>query len=310
MLNQRTVLVTGVGSYWGRRVAAHLLDRPEQRVIGLDTLPPVAPLPGLSFIQADIWEAQLADILRAEQVETLCHLTPLQATRHTEAAFDLNVAGVLKIFAASADAKVRKLILMSSTMVYGARPGNSAFLAEDHALADDAASHAIRDLVEIETFCARFRLQMPEMTITVLRFPGIVGPTADTPMTRFLATRLVPVPLGFDPVLQVIHEDDVVAALAHVVDNDAAGIFNVAAEEAIPLSKLMAQAGRLPLPLPQPTQCQNNPLTRRLRLPTLPPDYLRYPWVGALDKMHNVLGFVPQRTAEETLREFADRRQH
>ena len=55
------------------------------------------------------------------------------------------------------------------------------------------------------------------MTVTTLRFANIIGPTANTPMTRFLSTPATPRLLGFDPMLQVIHEDDVIGALAHAV---------------------------------------------------------------------------------------------
>ena len=73
----------------------------------------------------------------------------------------------------------------------------------------------MRDLIEIEAFCNGFRGQYPDITLTILRFPSIVGPTADTPMTRFLRSQLTPSLMGFDPLMQLIHEDDVVEALWH-----------------------------------------------------------------------------------------------
>ena len=54
MTEKRVVLVTGVASHWGARVATQLMAEPDLRVIGLDTEPPQQDIKGLDFIQADI----------------------------------------------------------------------------------------------------------------------------------------------------------------------------------------------------------------------------------------------------------------
>ncbi|NIV40333.1 MAG: epimerase, partial [Anaerolineae bacterium] len=66
--------------------------------------------------------------------------------------------------------------------------------------------------------------------LTILRFPSIVGPTVNTRMTRFLAEPWAPSLLGFDPMMQIIHEEDVVSALVHAVRHGLSGAYNVAAE--------------------------------------------------------------------------------
>ena len=54
MAQDQTVLITGVGGYWGAHVAARLLTLPAVHVIGIDTAPPKEPIKGLDFIQADV----------------------------------------------------------------------------------------------------------------------------------------------------------------------------------------------------------------------------------------------------------------
>ena len=130
------------------------------------------------------------------------------------------------------------------------------------------------------------------MVLTVLRFPSIVGPTADTPLTRFLRQPGAGL-LGFDPRMQVIHEDDVVGALVHAIDVDVPGVFNVAADGSLPLSQLMALAGKLPSlsSTCSPIGAQmpdRQPMPVRRCLP-LEPDYLRYSWVGDLAQMRESL---------------------
>ena len=314
MTEQRVVLVTGVAGYWGARLAACLLAEPGDgdgiRIIGLDREPPAEQIQGLDFIQADIRNPALTDLLHSEGVDTVCHLAFVETVQPSQAAFELNVIGTTKLLNACAAAGVRRVVLRSSTAVYGARPGNPAFLAEDHALRGSTHCGTIRDLVEIEKFCASQRHQAPQLMATVLRFASIVGPTADTPMTRFLQDPWALSLLGFDPTMQIIHEGDVVEALVHAVRNDAPGVFNVAATDALPINKIRGLAGKPPVALFHPFAYWGKKRLDRAgqvgeRYLPIEPDYLRYRWVADLRRMHEVLGFEPRHSAEETVREFA-----
>jgi UDP-glucose 4-epimerase len=314
MEETKVILVTGVSSYWGAQVAAQLLAEtealPKFHVIGLDAEPPAHEIKGLDFIQADIRNPLLVDLLRAEQVNTLCHLVFTENIRPSESAFDMNVIGAMKVMGACAEAGVRKVVLKSSMSVYGAHPSNPNFLTEHHPLQGSRIYAYNRYLVEIESFCNGFRRQVPEMIMTLLRFSNIIGPKVETPLTRFLKEPLAPVLLGFDPLFQVVHEKDVVGALAYAIQNDVPGVFNVAAEGILPLSRMMALAAKIPLPVFHlfaywGLGAMNSIGARTARYWPMEPDYLRYPWVGDLSKMRNELGFLPAYTAEEALREFA-----
>jgi UDP-glucose 4-epimerase len=169
------------------------------------------------------------------------------------------------------------------------------------------------DLLEIEAFCTGFRHHAPDLALTILRFANITGPEADTPCTRFLGNPWSPSLLGFDPMMQVIHEDDVVAALVHAAGREVPGIFNVAAPKPLPLSKARALAGKRPLAVARPLAHWGRRLARLAGLDTahylpLGLNYLRYPWVGDLASMEEELGFVPRYSAEEALRDMAARR--
>jgi UDP-glucose 4-epimerase len=94
--------------------------------------------------------------------------------------------GTLKVFGACALAGVRKIVLKSTMMVYGARPDNQFYLTEEHPLKGSHSYGYTRDMIEIEAFCNGFRRQAPDVQLAVLRFAQIIGPAADTPMTRFL----------------------------------------------------------------------------------------------------------------------------
>ena len=307
MTGKQVVLVTGAGGYWGSRVAAELLTQPDLHVIGLDEQTPHDTPRGLDFIQADIRNPLLTELLRKEEVRAVCHLAFMDSARPSEAAFDFNVMGTMKVLAACAEAGVSKVVLKSSTMVYGARSDNSAFLREDHPLHGSRAYGYVRDLTEIEAFWNGFRSQAPEMLLTILRFAHIVGPHADSPMTRFLREEEAPALLGFDPMIQIIHEADVVAALVYAMLHDAPGAYNIAAEGAMPLWRLIALADKVTLPVLHPLAYLGASLLGPKYTP-LDLDYLRYPCVADLHKMRAELKFVPQYTADETAREFAAER--
>ena len=316
MTDQKVILVTGVGSYWGAQVATRLLQHelaqavPGFHVIGLDPEPLVTDIKGLDFIQADVRNPLLLDLLKSENVNTVCHLQFSESVRPTETAFDINVMGTTKLLAACAEVGVRKVVLKSSMAVYGAGFANPAFLTEQHPLQGSQNYGYTRYLVEIESFCNGFRRQVPEMILTILRFSGIVGPESQTPLARFLKEPLAPSLLGFDPLMQVIHEKDVVEALVHAIIYDRPGVFNVAAEGILPLSRLIALSAKVPLPVLHWCAYLGIGLANSMGLALghywpIEPDYLRYPWVGDLAKMREELGFTPSYTAEEALREFA-----
>jgi UDP-glucose 4-epimerase len=131
-------------------------------------------------------------------------------------------------------------------------------------------------------------------------------------MTRFLRAPAAPTLLGFDPLMQLIHEDDVVDALIHAVANDVAGVFNVAAEDVLPLNRIRGLAGKLPVSLLHPLVYWSSGLLGRAGLQVgrylpIELDYLRYPWVADLARMDQELDFAPRYTAEEAVREFAER---
>jgi UDP-glucose 4-epimerase len=311
MAEKRVVLVTGVAGFWGSRVAIRLVTERGYHVVGLGIERPAQEIGGLDFVQADVRNPLLGELIKAEAVDTVCHLDLVESGRPSNSAFDLNVMGTTKLLEACAEAGVSKMVLKSSTAVYGARPSNPAFLTEDHPLRGSERYGYARDLREIETFCRGYSRQMPDIALTTLRFANIIGPTVSSPMVRFLREPWMPSLLGFDPMMQLIHEDDVVAALVHAVRNDTPGVFNVGAWDALPLSKVRGLAGKPPVAILHPFVYWGvgSRASRALRLDRLlpiDPDYLRYPWVGDLRQMEEVLDFAPRFTAEEAVHEVAE----
>lgn len=296
-----TALITGVADLWGQQTAQSLLTQGGWRVLGLDRVHPPQITEGLDFVQADIRNPLLADLLKLEKVDVVCHLA---LTAH-EAASQRNGDGLRQLLASCVQAGVSRVVLMSSTAVYGASPENPAFIPENAPLRG-CSQGTFRPYVELEAICRAFAGQI---ACTILRFANIMGQTAVTPLTRLLKRPLAPILLGFDPLLQVIDERDVVAALVHAIQHEMVGAINVAAEPPLPVLRLCGLTQTVPVPSFHPLAYWGVELLRRTslkeRIP-FEPDYLRYRWVADTAKMRDEWGFVPQTSADESARRFAE----
>src|SRR5262249_40187276 len=144
----------------------------------------------------------------------------------------------------------RRLILWSQTAVYGADSKNPNFLTEDHPLRGNSNSRYVTDKVEAERAFERFAAEHPETTVTRLRTCTILGPTVNNFVTRMLDRPLLPVIMGFDPLLQLVHEHDVLTAFELALAADHPGAFNIVGEGVLPLSTILRILGKVTFPVP------------------------------------------------------------
>jgi UDP-glucose 4-epimerase len=305
MPQDQTIMITGVSSYWGRRVAERLLAEPGVRVLGLDSVSPEGALPGLTYLPGDVRRRDLPETLIETGVTAICHLAFRQSDEHTADTFDYNVMGAINVFGAAAKADVRRLVAMSSASVYGAREDNPALLTEEAPLRGSRDVPVIRYQIELEQFFRQFRQTAPATRLAILRLAHVVGPTADSPMARYLADPWTPVLLGADPLLQFIHEDDAAEALVRALLSDVEGPINVAARPSLPLSAALALVRKVPVAVPRPLASWGQAILaeRGKQLP-LPLDALRYPALVDTARIADDLDFLPARTAIVALRDF------
>lgn len=303
-----TICITGTSRYWGERLARRLEGEGRGPIIGLDTRRPKSRYGRVKTFTVDFKDPGLVDLLVKEKVKTAVHLHFVPKTRRSELAFQDNVLGTMNFFAACAKAGVKKIIFKSSARVYGARADNPLYLREDRFLRADPVFQYTRDLLDIEMFANGFRRRHPKITFTTLRFSGVVGPTAKTPWTLYLRDRVVPTMLGFDPLCQVIHEDDVEGVLRHAVLGNFRGSYNAAADGVFYLSQAIRKAGRQPLPVLMPLTAPLFSAARRLGLVRFAPfelDYLKFPWLVDTERMKSEMRFTPRHSGDDALRALA-----
>lgn len=281
------VAVTGPSGFLGSALAARLRAR-GTRVVGFDLRRPDDLGEGVIFHGVDLTEptchARLADLFAKEGVEAVMHAAlRSEPGPDLEADHELDVIGSLHVLNACAAAKVPRLVLPSTTMVYGARPDNPNFLTERHARRGHPGAHAVRDRIAMEETAEGFRTRHREVELCLLRPCWVLGPGVEGPVSRYFSLPVVPVPMGYDPLLQLLHPEDWLHACEVALVEGRPGVFNVVAPGALPLSTLLRLAGQRALPLPSMLLDRLAYLPSQARTGDPPAaffDYLRHPWVA------------------------------
>jgi len=283
------VAITGLNTFVGQRLAERLLALPDPpRVIGLDLRRPLRLEGHVSFRRVDLThptaDSEVARVLSDERVEVLVHLAFRSSpTADREYDHELETIGSLHVMHACSAAKVPRLVLASSTMLYGPRPTNPNFLDEDRTLLGHADAHCIQNRVETEALLAEWAQRHPDVEVCVLRHCWVMGPSYADHVVRYFERPVVPVVLGFDPLLQFIHEDDLVSGFEKAALEHPVGIFNLVGKGVVPLSTLLALAGKRALPLPGPLLHRIATYPSHGQTGDQPAgffDYLRYLWVA------------------------------
>jgi len=311
----RTVAVTGATSFLGSNLIGLLEEEPKvRRIVALDIQSPAAAGPKTRYYDVDLTqpvaEARLAEILVAERVDVLVHAAFLASPTHATAwAHELESVGTMQLFVAARHAQVKKLVMWSQTLLYGAHPSNPNFLSERHPLRASVREPYFSDKIAAESEAKRFAQRSPGSVVTVLRTAPILGPTVRNYLTRYLARRFVPTMMGFDPLMQFVHEVDAIAAFKLAVLRDVPGTFNIAGDGVLPLSTCIRLAGRTPIPVPHPLAQTISAVGWAAQLGEAPPSFLKYVrflCVADASKAKEVMGFAPAYTTREALTDFAN----
>ena len=248
-MGSRRVLVTGLSTYWGGRLAQALEKDPEiEVIIGVDSRDPTRELDRTEFVRVGTQHALLRRIVEAAEIDTVVdtRLVVDSTTTSSRTAHENNVIGTMNILAACGgpESTVRKLVFKSSAHFYGTAQDDPAFFSEGMGRPHPPATPIERDIVEAEAAVSEYAEHNPEATVTVLRCANVLGPDVQTSHTALFSLPVVPMILGFDPRYQFVHEDDVVGALAHSLRNDLPGAFNVAADGVLAFSEAVSLLGK------------------------------------------------------------------
>jgi len=298
-----TVLVTGACGRLGKHVIR--VQHRERRVIGVDRRPFPDKPKDVVHEQVDIRRKKLKDVFRAEPIEAVVHLGVMHDPRASQSEHhSWNVAGFQKLLEYVAQYQVPKLVVLSSANVYGPQPDNAQFLNEDAPLLGGARFSEIRDLIEVDMLAQGFFWKHPTTETVILRPVHIVGHVRNA-ASNFLRLPTIPTLLGFDPMVQIIHQSDVVRAIGRALVPGRRGIYNIAGPEPLPLSHIVKILGKPSVPVPYTL---GKALLKRMwsfRLTSFPApelDHIRYVCMVDDQRSRAELGYAPAMTIEETVK--------
>ncbi|MGZ4201543.1 MAG: NAD-dependent epimerase/dehydratase family protein [Thermoleophilaceae bacterium] len=312
-MGSKRILVTGLSTYWGGRLAQALEQDPEiEVIIGVDSEDPTRELERTEFVRVGTQHALLRRIVEAAEIDTVVdtRLVVESASTSARLAHENNVIGTMNILAACSgpQCRVNKLVFKSSAHFYGTAQDDPAFFTEGMGRPHPPATPIERDILDAEAAVNEFAEHNPDTTVTTLRCTNVLGPSVKTSHTALFRLPAVPMILGFDPRYQFVHEDDVVAALAHALREDLPGVYNVGADGILSLSEVIGLLGKPYAPILPPwgTGLAATVLRRAgLRIPPEMLSQLRF-GRGLDNRKLKSTGFGYRYTSRETVLKLAE----
>jgi len=273
------VLITGIAGGQGRLLARRLAENYE--VCGVDRVEWEAAPRGIRVHTVDLRKKKFEDVIRTEMPTAIIHMGFVRHFR-TDLGLrhDVNVRGTKQLLDHCVNHGVQKLVVLSSSYVYGAFPENPYFMDEDQPLSASRSYPEIRDLVEVDTLASAFLWRYPHIRTCVLRPVNVLGYYVHSMIAQYLRERVVPTVMGFDPMMQFVHEEDVGEAIALALEHGLQGVFNVVGPGEVPLHTAIRECGGRALPLPEPIMRPAFTRLFRYGLIPYPPgaiDYLKFP---------------------------------
>lgn len=308
------ILITGAAGGQGHLVAQLAAARGDE-VVGVDRVP-MAGFDDGTQVRAyvvDLMRRKFEDVVRHERPDAVVHLAFVRhfrtdlATRHK-----INVAGTRLLLDYCAEYGVRQLVVVSSAYAYGALPENPSYMHEDFPLNVSRTYPEVRDIAEVDTLCSAFLWQHPEVRTAILRPVNTLGDSVHSAIGGYLKQSYVPTILGFDPMMQFLHEEDLARAILLSVERKLRGIFNVAGPGAVPLHVAIEQVGGTQVPLPEVAL---RPVVRRLfgfGLYPVPPgaiDFIKFPCTVSDERFRAATGFEPQWSLRDIFERFRTERE-
>ena len=312
-MNKGRVAVTGASGYVGSGLIARL-DRDDaiERVLAMD----VRPLPRqhsakVVFQQHDVAEP-MAGLLGDNQIEAVVHLAYLLNPSHNSKATQrVNVGGMASVLDACAQAGVQHILYLSSTTVYGAHPDNPPLLTEASPVRPIKGFRYGEGKAQAEAMLTDFTRRYPTFTATILRACPVMGPNADNFISRAFSKPFLVGVRGYDPPMQLIHEDDLAEILYLCLMTRPSGVYNVAGDGTVRWSEMASIFGRRLINLPAPIIYGLTDLTWALRLqgdsPACGLDLIRYGWTASTEKIKRDLGVSFRHSSREAWEAFVRR---
>ncbi len=285
------VLIPGISGVLGQRVARRLLSQGHE-VIGIDRRPWKDAPAGIELYDVDIRKRAAEDVFRTRRPEVVVHMATVTSLQLAgEERYRINLGGTRAVFDYSRAYGVEHCVFVGRHTFYGAGPDSPLFHTEDEPPMALGSYPELADLVAADLYAATALWRWPKLTTSVLRLVYTLGPTGHGTLAGFMRGRRVPTIMGFDPLFQFMHEEDAAEAIVRTLEKRPRGVFNVAGPQPLPLSRVVREAGRTPVPVPELVL---EGLIGRFGFPKLPKgalQHIKYPVVVEARSFREKTGF-------------------
>jgi UDP-glucose 4-epimerase len=244
------VLVTGVAGRLARQVARALLADGHS-VLGIDRRVPAPVLEGVELFQTDLLKRAAEDVFRTQQPDAVIHMATVTHLGAGDDRYRVNLGGTKAVFDSCHVYGVKYAIFVGRHTYYGAAADSPLYHAEDEPPLAIETFPELADLVAADLYAGSALWRYPEVNTAVLRLCYTLGPARHGTLAAYLAGPRVLTVLGFDPLFQFMHEEDAARAIVTALESRLRGVFNVAGPRPLPLSTIIRDTGRSPLPVPE-----------------------------------------------------------
>ncbi len=296
------LLITGIASGQGRLLASRVNDQFD--VVGIDRIPWEGHPKNIKVHTVDVLKRKFEDVFRQEKPSAVVHLGLIRHFRSDpRRRHEGNVLGTKRVLEYCAKYGVKQAVIMTSSYVYGALPENPYFLDEDAPLNVARTYPEMRDLAEVDSLCNTHLWKYPDQATAILRQVNTIGTHVQSAIVSYLKYGYVPTILGFNPMTQFIHEDDLTEAIALTLEKKLRGIFNVTGPGEVPIKVAIRETGGTAIPFPEPVARAVFGRLFQLGLFHTPPgalDFIKFPCTVSGKRFNEATGFKPLFSLDET----------
>ncbi|HEX5277009.1 MAG TPA: NAD-dependent epimerase/dehydratase family protein [Fluviicoccus sp.] len=293
---RKTVLVTGAAGALAQQVINRLHGRYD--LVVCDARREVSMPEDIPSYHVDFNKRRFEDLFREYRFDSIIHLGRIGTHENNrEGRYAANVLGCQRLLDLARKYQVGQTLILSTYFVYGAHPLNPAYLAESAPLKAAGITMDLIDSVELENLAAIHLWKYPELNITILRPCNIVGPGVNNTLSQLLMQDRVPVLMGFSPMMQFIHLEDMADAIVAGFEGNRPGIYNVAPDDCVPYVTAVRLCGCKTLPVPSLPAAMPALMSGLLGRPLFPPHLINYfKYAATIDGSHftSTFGFRPR----------------
>lgn len=249
------VLITGNAGGFGLKLTEHLLNTDEYEVMSVDKRPLLKNFPNLKHFEVDLRRKSALELLRKLKPHSIIHLgvirNPQRLRKRRENAYFFNLESTAQLINLAQSIKLKKFIYLSTANLYGPSSNTSGLIKEDALLHAASNNAEFRDLVALDMMVQTCFWKLPDTKTIILRPCNIVGSNLNNAPSKYLKLDTIPTLLGYDPMMQLLHVDDLIRGIMCALTTDKRGIFNLAGLDAAPLSRIIALLERPHISLPE-----------------------------------------------------------